>query len=126
MIGYITLGSNDLKKSAAFYDAIFTDMDIQKLYDSDNFIAWGTRQAEPMFCVVTAFDGKPATVGNGVMIALPVESQAKAAALHSKALSLGAVNEGDPGMRPGGYYCAYFRDPDGNKLNIYHYSQSNQ
>lgn len=119
MIGYTTVGTNDLDKAKSFYDSLFDSVGVNKLYDSDGFVAWGYSQSEPMFCLTKPFDGKEATVGNGVMIALKVQNEAAVEELHKMALDLGAENEGDPGMRQGGYYCAYFRDLDGNKLNFY-------
>lgn len=119
MIGYTMLGSNDLEKASAFYDVIFDLLGEKKLYTSETFIAWGQSQAQPMFCITKPFDGNKACVGNGVMIALRAESKDKVDLIHKKALLVGAENEGDPGIRQGGYYCAYFRDLDGNKLNIY-------
>jgi predicted lactoylglutathione lyase len=70
--------------------------------------------------VLTPFDGKPATVGNGVMVALYVDSRAKVDALHARALELGGSDEGAPGPRgDSGFYAGYFRDLDGNKLNAF-------
>jgi len=69
--------------------------------------------------VTLPFDKKPASVGNGVMVALGVESPAQVDALHRKALQLGATDEGAPGPRGEGFYAGYFRDLDGNKLNFF-------
>jgi predicted lactoylglutathione lyase len=69
--------------------------------------------------VTKPFDGNAATVGNGVMVALRMDSNEKVDALHSKAIELGAKDEGAPGPRGGGFYAGYFRDPDGNKLNAF-------
>ena len=66
------------------------------------------------------FDGQPARPGNGVMVAIPVREPAQVQRLHAKALALGAPDEGAPGPRgSGGFYAAYFRDLDGNKLNVF-------
>ena len=69
--------------------------------------------------MITPYDGKPATVGNGTMVAIVVDSPDKVHALHAKALELGGANEGDPGPRGGSFYAGYFRDLDGNKLNAF-------
>jgi len=122
MIGYTMVGSNDLEKSTLFYDVLFALLGVNKLHGTDNFIAWGENQQNPMFCITKPFDGKEATVGNGTMIAIKANSQDEVCSVHKKALELGAHNEGEPGLRLGGYYCAYFRDLDGNKLNIYNFS----
>jgi predicted lactoylglutathione lyase len=69
--------------------------------------------------VIEPFDGKPASVGNGVMVALAAGSRAQVDALHRKALELGGQDEGAPGPRGDGFYAGYFRDLDGNKLNAF-------
>lgn len=119
MIGYAMVGSNDLAVAGVFYDAIFARLGAVRLAEMERMIAWGPAQGGPMFCATRPHDGKPATVGNGSMVALSAADPAQVEAVHALALSLGAVNEGDPGVRQGMFYCAYFRDPDGNKLNAY-------
>ena len=64
-------------------------------------------------------DGKPATVGNGMMVALAASSKEQVDAIYKKALELGGTDEGKPGPRGGNFYAAYFRDLDGNKLNAF-------
>jgi hypothetical protein len=71
------------------------------------------------FGVIRPFDGKPATVGNGVMVSLAMTTPAKVDTLYRLALSLGATDEGAPGERGDRIYAAYFRDLDGNKLMIF-------
>jgi predicted lactoylglutathione lyase len=66
--------------------------------------------------IMTPFDGKPATVGNGVMVGLVVKTKEQVDQLYQKALSLGATGEGAAGPRGEGFYVGYFRDLDGNKL----------
>jgi len=85
----------------------------------DSFIAWSAAPGGPMVSVIKPFDGKAASVGNGVMVALAASSKAQVDAIHRKALSLGAKDEGAPGPRGDGFYAAYFRDLDGNKLNAF-------
>lgn len=119
MIGYITLGTRDLPRAAAFYDALFETLGIKRTMDFERGIAWGRDMNSPGFAVMLPFDGRPATVGNGVMIALAADSPATVQALHAKALALGGTDEGAPGPRGGGFYAAYFRDLDGNKLNAF-------
>ncbi len=121
MIGYITLGTNDLEKAAKFYDGLLEGMGVTRIYDTENFVAWSVGEGTPMLAITKPFDGNPATVGNGVMIALQAENSQAVDSFHAKALALGGVDEGAPGMREGGFYCAYFRDLDGNKLNFYHH-----
>ncbi len=122
MIGYVTLGTNDLEKAAAFYDALLAEIGAGRFMESDSFIAWATAPASPALSVITPHDGNSATVGNGVMIALAVDSKEKVDAVHRKALELGASDEGAPGPRGDTFYAGYFRDLDGNKLNAFYMS----
>jgi predicted lactoylglutathione lyase len=119
MIGYVTLGTNDLKRAAAFYDALLGDIGGKRMMESDAFIAWSVKPDAPGLGITKPYDKKAATVGNGVMVALMVDSAAKVNALHAKALSLGGTDEGAPGQRFEGFYAGYFRDLDGNKLNFF-------
>ena len=119
MIGYTMLGTNDLPRAAAFYDALFGELGAKRMMQDDRFVAWAVDPQKPGFGVGKPHDGKPASVGNGVMIALVVDSAAKVDALYGKALALGGTDEGPPGQRGPGFYAAYFRDLDGNKLNAF-------
>ncbi len=121
MIGYVTLGSNDLEKSRAFYDALMPVVGAGRIMEfGDNFTMYGTGLGKPGLAVCKPYDGNPATAGNGNMASIVVDSRAKVDALYAKALELGGSCEGPPGVRgdegPGAFYGAYFRDPDGNKL----------
>ncbi len=119
-LGYVTLGTNDLEKAAAFYDALLGSVGHTRIFQDENgFIAWGTTLEEPAFAITPPFDGNPATVGNGVMAAISMESKEAVDAFHAKALELGATDEGAPGQRIEGFYAGYFRDLDGNKLNAF-------
>ncbi|HEY1091181.1 MAG TPA: VOC family protein [Burkholderiaceae bacterium] len=119
MIGYAMLGTNDLPRASAFYDALLAEIGAKRLMDFGKSIAWGVAWDKPCLGVGLPYDGKPATVGNGVMVALVVDSKDKVDALHAKALSLGAKDEGAVGPRGEGFYAGYFRDLDGNKLNVF-------
>lgn len=124
MIGYITIGTNDLPRAVAYYDALFKSIDIGRFMEEENyFVAWSSAPDAPAFSVTIPFNKETATVGNGVMIALVMESPEKVNAFYKKALELGGTDEGKPGFRPEGtdkgFYCAYFRDLDGNKLNAF-------
>jgi len=120
MIGYVTLGTNNIERAAAFYDALLAEVGAKRVMDFDGFIVWGNKPGAAALSVTRPFDGKAATVGNGVMVALAVDSRAKVDALYAKAMALGATDEGKPGARTDNFYAAYFRDPDGNKLNFFH------
>lgn len=120
MIGYVTLGTNQLPRASAFYDRLFETLGIGRIMESEgHFVAWGRSMHEPSLSVTRPYDGKAATVGNGVMVALAVADRDEVHALHQKALDLGATDEGAPGPRGAGFYAAYFRDLDGNKLNVF-------
>ena len=120
MIGYVTVGTNDLPRAAQFYDAIAAEMGTGRLMDFDTFIAWGTPGAGAGIAATKPFDGNAATVGNGVMVALEASDPAQVDRLYQIALAHGGSDEGAPGPRgDGGFYAAYFRDPDGNKLNAF-------
>lgn len=120
MIGYVTVGTNDMARGAAFYDALLAEIGAKRVMDAGRIILWGTgTPGAPNFALATPFDEKTATVGNGVMVAFAVDSPEKVDALYKKALELGGTDEGAPGRRGGdkGPYIGYFRDLDGNKLN---------
>jgi len=122
MIGYLTIGTNDLEKATAFYEALLSAMGAKKAFQTDSLSAWGFGEGTTLLTVTRPFDGNSASVGNGVMVALSVESPEAVDKLHARALALGATNEGEPGFRGKGFYGAYFRDLDGNKLNFFCYT----
>jgi catechol 2,3-dioxygenase-like lactoylglutathione lyase family enzyme len=120
MIGYALVGSNDLDRAKAFYDQIIALLGGTTMFEHPS----GGRvygKGQPGFGVVAPYDGQPATVGNGTMISLLADTQEQVREVFAKALELGGSDEGAPGWRgdPGGFYGAYFRDLDGNKLCVY-------
>lgn len=119
MIGYVTIGTNDMARGAKFYDELLADIGASRFMEADSFIAWAVTPGGSSLAITKAFDGKPASVGNGVMVALAVETPAQVDALYAKAISLGATDEGAAGPRGEGFYAGYFRDLDGNKLNFF-------
>lgn len=121
MIGYVTLGTNNLEKACQFYDQLFATIGAGRFLETDSFVAWASAPDQPGVSVTKPFDGKPATVGNGVMVAIMMASPEKVDAFYQKAIELGATCEGKPGPRGeiGGFYAGYFRDLDGNKLNAF-------
>lgn len=120
MIGYVTMGSNDRKKAGAFYDELLGLLGAKRVMeDGDRLILWSNGQG-PMLGVIQPYDGKPATVGNGDMVALAVGSRENVDKIHAKALALGGKDEGAVGLRGGNFYAGYFRDLDGNKLVAFH------
>ena len=116
MIGYVTLGTNDIDRAAAFYDALFAEVGANRLMEMGRLISWGVGFDKPMLAVTQPYDGNAASAGNGTMVALVVSSTADVDRLHAKAMELGGTDEGAPGARGPGFYGGYFRDLDGNKL----------
>ncbi|MDJ0911477.1 MAG: VOC family protein [Woeseiaceae bacterium] len=119
MIGYITLGTNDMQKAAAFYDALLESVGVSRMMEGENFIAWGPKNAPPWLSIIKPYDGQPASVGNGVMVAFAMDAPEKVDAFYAKAIELGAADEGAAGPRGDQFYAGYFRDFDGNKLNAF-------
>ena len=121
MIGYVTVGSNDLAKARGFYDSLMPEMGAKRIMEfGENFTMYGTSLGRPGLAVCKPYDGKVATAGNGNMASIVVDSRDKVDALYAKALELGGSCEGPPGLRgeegEQAFYGAYFRDLDGNKL----------
>ena len=125
MIGYVTMGSDNMPRARAFYDELLGSTSGAKRSmefgdDSGGFTMWGTGFDKPGLAVTNPYNKQPAVAGNGNMAALAFDNRAKVDAIHAKALELGGTDEGAPGVRgdegPQAFYGAYFRDPDGNKL----------
>jgi catechol 2,3-dioxygenase-like lactoylglutathione lyase family enzyme len=119
MIGYTCVGTNDLDKAVSFYAELLGLLGAKPFFKTDRGVGWGVSPDKPMFSVLKPFDGQAATVGNGTMIALAAANTEQVQALHAKALALGGTDEGAPGPRGDGFYGAYFRDLDGNKLAVF-------
>ena len=119
MIGYTSVGTNDLERAIHFYGELLSLLGAKPFFKSERGVGWGVSPDKPMFSVLKPFDGQKATVGNGGMVAFAAANPEQVQALHAKALQLGAQDEGAPGPRGNGFYGAYFRDLDGNKLAAY-------
>ena len=126
MIGYVVLGTNNLARAASFYDELLAEMGVSRMMDfGERGYAWAAAMDKPMLCIMTPYDGQPATVGNGVMAGIAADSRDQVDRIHKKAIELGGADEGAPGLRAEGgegFYAAYFRDLDGNKLDVFSYS----
>jgi predicted lactoylglutathione lyase len=118
MIGYVTLGTNDLPRAAAFYDAIGAELGVRRFIDTERCISWGNPGVAGIM-ITKPYDGKIASVGNGAMVAFVAKDKAQVDRIHQLAMTLGGQDEGPPGPRGEGFYAAYFRDLDGNKLNAF-------
>lgn len=119
VIGYVTLGTNDLPRAAAYYDTLLAEIGAKRMMDFGRGYAWGRSMAQPMLGVMKPFDGQAASVGNGVMVAFQVDSREAVDRVYRKALELGSADEGAAGPRGEGFYAGYFRDLDGHKLNVF-------
>lgn len=119
MIGYVTIGTNKMAEAGAFYDELLGTIGARRAFDTETFIAWATGPHTPALSITKPFDGAAAAVGNGVMVAITMDSTDKVDAFYAKALELGGTDEGAPGMRLDNFYAGYFRDLDGNKLNAF-------
>ena len=120
MIGYVTLGTRDVARATAFYDALAAELGVGRMFETDRGVAWGNPGGGAGIGVMLPFDDNPASVGNGVMVALEAKDRAQVDRLYALALAHGGSDEGAPGPRgDGGFYAGYFRDPDGNKLNAF-------
>lgn len=124
MIGYVTIGTNDLERATKFYDALLGELGAKRYMEMDRLVAWSAGPGSPGIGLCKPYDGKEACIGNGSMVAFAVDSPEKVQSIYNKALELGGTDDGAPGLRFGTFYAGYFRDPDGNKLNAFCMTQS--
>jgi len=116
MIGYVTVGTNDLPRALEFYEKLFTSTGATRIFEGEQGVAWSNGPMSPGFGVMKPFNGEPATFGNGTMIAMVMDSKADVDKFYNTAISLGAKDDGPPGQRSDNFYAGYFRDFDGNKI----------
>ncbi len=116
MIGYVTLGTNDLERARSFFDTLLGELGAKRLMSDERLTIWATDPGGPMLAVCIPYDEAEATVGNGTMVALNAGSKEMAQKLYEKALELGGTSEGELGPRGGILWGGYFRDLDGNKF----------
>jgi predicted lactoylglutathione lyase len=119
MVGYVTIGTNDFPRATKFYDTLLAELGAKRFMEMDTFVLWSSGGQGGFLAVTKPYDGKKATVGNGVMVALSASSKEQVDRIYRKAIELGATDEGPPGPRGDGFYAGYFRDLDGNKLNAF-------
>lgn len=116
------LGTNHIGRATAFYDTVLATLGLKRTLTLDHEAGWGEPDAKRrVLYVVTPYDGRPATWGNGTQISFPAPDEATVRAFHAAAIGAGGMDEGAPGPRDyrPGYYGAYVRDPDGNKLHVF-------
>ena len=123
MIGYVTIGAEDVEAALPFFDAVFGAMGGERKSFEGGWGFYGDKGGDGDVGVCKPFDGQPARSGNGIMIAFKAPSQDAVKATHAAALANGGIDEGAPGFRPPdgtAFYGAYFRDPTGNKFCVFH------
>jgi predicted lactoylglutathione lyase len=118
MIGYTTVGSNDLEKAKTFYDAVLAPLGVTRGFTMDRMQMYGDF-GQGSLAVCRPFDEQAAVSGNGPMVALASPSREVVDQVHATALANGGRCEGPPGLRGDSFYGAYFRDLDGNKLCVF-------
>ncbi|HWD27921.1 MAG TPA: VOC family protein [Rhizomicrobium sp.] len=119
MIGYITIGTNDMEKAKAFYEKALAPLAVRKTFGNERMQGYGVKGQPGSLVICKPYDGETATHGNGEMVALSAPSRDAVDAVYKEALALGGTDEGAPGLRNANYYGAYFRDLDGNKLVVF-------
>ncbi len=119
MIGYVTVGTNNLERSKQFYDNLFEELGARSFFANERIVFWTVKDGASSFAIAKPYDEKEASVGNGNMVAIHVDSREQVDAIYAKAMELGATDEGPPGERIPTFYGAYIRDLDGNKLVFY-------
>jgi len=117
MLGFVTVGTNNLKRAGDFYDAVLDVLGAKRSQEGERIIMWSSKPGTGSVAVITPFDKSPATAGNGTMVSLDAGNPEAVQAVHAKAIEMGGTDDGAPGPRgAGGFYGGYFRDLDGNKL----------
>ena len=119
MIGYVMLGTQDLARGGKFYDAIAGELGAKRLMEDEQLIVWGKPGHKADFTLTYPWDKNPASVGNGTMVEIEASSKEQVDRVYEIAMANGASDEGAPGQRFETFYAGYFRDPDGNKLNVF-------
>ena len=122
MKGYVMVGSSNLNASKAFYDEVLAVLGMGSMYEDEVCIGYAHEGNEDVeFYITKPINGEAVTYGNGTQISFLTETTNQVEKFHEISLSLGAINEGDPGFRPNdsNVYYAYVRDPDGNKICAY-------
>jgi len=120
MVGYATMGTNDLDRSVEFYETLLGPHGCKQIFNTGRLVMFGKEMGDGMFAICQPFNQEPATPGNGTMVAFSMSSKESVDQIYAKALELGAADEGAAGDRAPGFYAGYFRDLDGNKFCAFH------
>ena len=122
MVWYVTLWTNNFEKAAKFYDELFKEIWAWRIMESDKFVFWAKKPWDlGGLSIIKPYNEKPATVWNGVMVAIGLDSNEEVDKMYNKAIELWAISEGEAWPRGSGFYTWYFRDLDWNKLNFFHH-----
>ena len=119
MIGYVTIGVNDMEKAKSYWSGLLSSLGASVFFDMDRIAMIGTGMDKPFLAVCIPYDEQAPSPGNGNMVAIPLETREQVDELYAKAIEMGGSDEGAPGERGPTFYGAYFRDPDGNKAVFY-------
>jgi catechol 2,3-dioxygenase-like lactoylglutathione lyase family enzyme len=127
MIAYVTVGADDMARAKRFYSAFLPVLGYRLAEGPEGLsfalpVQPGQSPVLPDFYVKPTFDGRPASAGNGAMVAFEARSQSQVRDLHSAALAAGGSDEGQPGFRASygpHFYVGYLRDPQGNKIALF-------
>jgi catechol 2,3-dioxygenase-like lactoylglutathione lyase family enzyme len=118
-LAHVTFGTTDLDRGARFYDAVIAEYGGNRAFERDTAIGWAFPDGGPSIGICLPFDGNAANFGNGTMFAVMAKDEDQVRRVHAAALASGGSCEGPPGPRANGFYAAYYRDPDGNKMNTF-------
>ena len=118
MLGHLSFGVTDLRRSIAFYDAALATLGYVRVWSADNAAGYGEPGGNDRLALKLQ-TGPVVTPGPGFHLALVAPSCAAVDRFHAAAFAAGGTDEGAPGLRPHygpNYYAAFVRDPDGHKL----------
>ena len=118
-LAHVTFGTTDLDRGAQFYDAVMAEYGGKRAFEKEQAIGWAFPDGGPSIGICLPYDGNTASFGNGTMFAVMAKDEDQVRRVHAAALASGGSCEGPPGQRENGFYAAYYRDPDGNKMNTF-------
>ncbi|MEM9309353.1 MAG: VOC family protein [Pseudomonadota bacterium] len=127
MISYVCVGADDIESAKRFYSSFLLALDFALSEGPEGLsyvlpVPKGQSPVAPEFYVKPPYDGRPASAGNGSMVAFEARSQQQVRTLHAAALAAGGSDEGRPGFRDAygpHFYVGYLRDPQGNKIALF-------
>ena len=118
-LAHVTFGTTDLERGSRFYDGIMAEYGGNRAFERDTAVGWAFPDGGPSIGICLPYDGNEASFGNGTMFAVMAKDEDQVRRVHAAALAGGGSCEGPPGPRANGFYAAYYRDPDGNKMNTF-------